>query len=48
LAGALAAALAAGLAGCITSFLPLPSSAIGSRGPCLRHRCRGRSDLLLE
>jgi hypothetical protein len=30
--------LAAGLAGCITSFSPRPSSATGSRGPWLRHR----------
>jgi hypothetical protein len=33
LARALAAALAAGLADCITSISPLPSSATGSRGP---------------
>jgi hypothetical protein len=48
LAGALATALAAGLTGCSTSFLPRPSSATGSRGPWLRHRWRGRFDLLLE
>jgi hypothetical protein len=48
LAGALAAALAAGLTGCATSFLPRPSSTTGSRGPWLRRRWRGRSDLLLE
>jgi hypothetical protein len=33
LAGALAAALAAGLTGCATLFSPRPSSATGSRGP---------------
>jgi hypothetical protein len=33
LAGALAASLAAGLTGCITSFSHHPSSATGSRGP---------------
>jgi hypothetical protein len=33
LAGALAAAMAAGLTGCITSFSPRPSSATGSRDP---------------
>jgi hypothetical protein len=48
LAGALAAALAAGLTGCTTSFSPRPSSATGSRGSWLRRRWRGRSDLLLE
>jgi hypothetical protein len=35
LAGVLAAALAEGLAGCSTSFSPLPSSATGLRGPRL-------------
>jgi hypothetical protein len=48
LAGALAATLAAGLASCTTSFSPRPSSATGSRGPWLRRRWRGCSDLLLE
>jgi hypothetical protein len=48
LPGALAAALAAGLAGCATSFSPHPSSATGSRGPWLRRRWRGLSDLHLE
>jgi hypothetical protein len=48
LVGALAAALAAGLASCITSFSPLPSSATRSRGPWLRRHWRGRFDLLLE
>jgi hypothetical protein len=48
LAAGLTAALATGLAGCITSFSPRPSSATGSRGPLLRRRWRGRSDLLLE
>jgi hypothetical protein len=48
LAGALAAALAAGLAGCITSFSPFPSSGTGSGGPWLRRRWQGRSALLLE
>jgi hypothetical protein len=33
LAGALAAALAAELTGCATSFSPRPSSATWSRGP---------------
>jgi hypothetical protein len=46
--GALAAALAAGLTGCATSFLPRPSSATRSRGPWLRRHWRGRSNLLLE
>jgi hypothetical protein len=44
---ALVVALAAGLAGCTTSFSPRPSSATGSRGPLLRHHWRGCSDLLL-
>jgi hypothetical protein len=48
LAGALAAALAAGLTGYTTSFSPHPSSATGLRGPWLRRRWRGCSDLLLE
>jgi hypothetical protein len=43
----LAGALAAALTGCATSFSPRPSSATGSRGPWLRHRWHGRSDLLL-
>jgi hypothetical protein len=47
LAGALAAALAAGLISCATSFLSRPSSATKSRGPWIRRRWRGRSDLLL-
>jgi hypothetical protein len=38
LAGALAATLATGLTGCITSFSPRPSSTTGSRGPRLRRR----------
>jgi hypothetical protein len=48
LAGALAAALAAGLTGCTTSFSPRPSSDTGSRGSWLRRHWRGRFDLLLE
>jgi hypothetical protein len=36
------------LTGCTTSFSPCPSSATGSRGPWLRRRWRGRSDLLLD
>jgi hypothetical protein len=48
LAGALAAALAVGLTGCATSFSLRPSSATESRGPLLRRRWRGRSDLLRE
>jgi hypothetical protein len=36
------------LTGCTTSFSPRPSSATGSRGPWLRRRWRGRSNLLLE
>jgi hypothetical protein len=48
LARALAAALAAGLTGSITLFSPRPSSTTGSRGPLLRRRWRGCSNLLLE
>jgi hypothetical protein len=47
-ARALAAALIAGLTGCITSFSLGSSSATDSRGPWLRRRWRGCSDLLLE
>jgi hypothetical protein len=48
LASGLATVLTAGLAGYITSFSPRPSSANGSRGPLLRCRRRGHSNLLLE
>jgi hypothetical protein len=48
LSAGLAAMLEMGLADCITSFSPCPSSATSSRGPLLRRCWRGRSDLLLE